>query len=199
MNYENGRYQALITDQNLVENNKGNPELQLSIQPTAYQNEYGEWIIINVPPRTIFLTLTDKTIGTPESPGWVLGVLHYLGWRGTSFDTLDKNTPGHHVFDNEIEALCNNEEWEGRTREKWSIATPRTGKGLPKSSLKQLSSRHKATLAAMSKKPSRTQPIMPVATATPIPAAIRNIPSHTPSTRLVGDQDKPTTETDVPF
>lgn len=73
--YESGKYKARVTNQALVTNNKGNPEFKLVIKPIAFVIEGQENPFEGDYNRTIYLTLTDATLGTPTKPGWVMQTL----------------------------------------------------------------------------------------------------------------------------
>jgi hypothetical protein len=122
--YEEGKYKARITGQTIGENKKGNPEIQLYIQPIGYYTPQGleagsyQW------ERTVFLTLTDKTIGTEKDPGWIMKLLWFLGFEGKSFAQLDQDHEQPHSFvGQEVDALCQHDNYQGKAIEKWSILT----------------------------------------------------------------------------
>lgn len=154
--YDEGRFRVRIVDQQFGENKKGNPELQLIAQPIGYYNQgdeeftpaYFQW------PRTIFLTLTEGTLGTPDNPGWVMQTLKFLGFSGTSFSALDPNADNAHKFAGlEVDALCKHDEYDGKTREKWSIlkpggSRPQIGK-IEKKSVRQLDAKFGKVLKAV--------------------------------------------------
>ena len=117
------RYFAKITSQALTRNKKGNPEVQLTVLPLGqydmdgnYEPRSFQW------ERTVFLSLTDKTIGTAHEPGWVLETLRFLGFKGDSFSKLDPAVEGSHSFvDKEVDVLCKTTKWDRKTIEKWSF------------------------------------------------------------------------------
>lgn len=169
--YNEGRYRVKITGQALTENKKGNPEVQLTILPVGWyepQSDKPEPYAFQFP-RTIFLTLTDATIGDEKAPGWVLHTLHYLGFRGTSFAALDPNVDGAFVFVGmELDATCRHDTYEGKTREKWAIlrsGEARATKAIEKKAIRQLDSRFSKVLKSMAAKPAPAGAVDPAGEA----------------------------------
>lgn len=77
----------------------------------------GELIACEKYERTINMYITEGTIE------FVTRDLGRLGFEGDSFRFLDPNTPGFHDFTNtEAAFYCSHEEYEGKAREKWSLA-----------------------------------------------------------------------------
>lgn len=154
--YTPGRYRVRIVGQTLAENKKGNPELQLKVQPIGYyeQNEYHEH---DFPyPRTVYLTLTEGTIGTADKPGWIMELLRFLGFDGSSFGQLDPEAKDAVSFiGQEQDAICAVGDYDGKEREKWSIYRGGSGgdaKPMEKKGIKALDSKFKALLKARDKK-----------------------------------------------
>ncbi|MBL8793140.1 MAG: hypothetical protein JNM56_04490 [Planctomycetia bacterium] len=155
--HEVGKHRATIVGQRLGENNNGNSELQLEIQPLAFyvdgepQAYHDDWT------RTIFLPLTAVTLGTESKVGWVTETLRYLGFQGTSFSELDPTQEGHHSFVGlEIDVWCGHREFEGKKSERWSVLRPgnRTAvKALDKKGLRALDAKFGKVLKAFSDKP----------------------------------------------
>ena len=156
--YDKGTYQAKIVKQSLGENSKGNPELQLTLQPTAVVLQNGELAEQPFPyERTIYLTFTDGTLGTEANPGWVLQTLAYLGFEGGSFADIEK----HDFTGQEVTALCAHDNYQGKEREKWSILRPRTAapvKPLDKKGLRTLDAKFGKALKAVVKQAKEAPP-----------------------------------------
>jgi hypothetical protein len=157
--FEQGKYKVRIEAQSLGENSKGNPELQLRLKILGYyeKNEFCE--IDAEYPRTVYLVLTDATIGTSDKPGWVLQVLRALNFNGTSFAQLDPEHKDAVSFVGlEVDARCDHETWQGKEREKWSIlrdggGSTKARKPLEKKSLRALDAKFSKLLKATRPEP----------------------------------------------
>jgi hypothetical protein len=158
--FDKGKYRIRITDQSLGENRNGNPELQLRFDVIGIHTKAGVEEMNGEYPRTIYLVMTDGTIGTADKPGWVLEVLRSLNFNGQSFAQLD---PSHEKAVSfvglEIDARCDHEEYDGREREKWSIVRPNASstlapaKPLEKKSLRALDAKFGKVLKAVNGRP----------------------------------------------
>jgi hypothetical protein len=187
--YDRGRYQGKIVNQILGENSKGNPELQLVVQPTAMYDEKGEPCKLSFPySRTIYLVLTEATIGTPETPGWVVQTLNALGFNGKSFGELEPGQPDSwSCIGQAVDLRCDHDEYEGKEREKWSIARKPNTNGTPTKTLE------KKSLRALDAKYGKVLKVLaetaPAPTAEPTPGADAPLPPP-PAGR---------TEAEIPF
>ena len=172
--HEQGKYKVLIAGQQLGENKRGNPEVQLVIQPLGYFTRQGLEELATDFTRTIYLTLTPQTVGTEGKPGWVLETLRYLGFNGTSFAELDPRHPNHiNLTGQEVEALCNHNTHQGKQREDWSILRPRNGapiKELEKKGLRALDAKFGKVLKATAAKAAAREPTAAEAPADGAPA-----------------------------
>lgn len=174
--YTPGRYRVRIVGQVLAENKKGNPELQLKIQPIGYY-EQSEYVEHDFPyPRTVYLTLTEGTIGTPDKPGWIMELLRFMGFEGSSFGQLDPEAKDAVSFvGHEHDAICAVGDYEGREREKWSIYRGGSGeaaKPMEKKGIKALDAKFKALLKPKGKKEKDAAPDqVPVAELATAPAS----------------------------
>lgn len=161
--YESGKYRVKIAKQAFGKNKKDNFELQLTIKPIGVYskpNSPDEQLSEFDAPyeRTIFLTLTEGTLGTTEKPGWVMQNLTYLGFNGDSFAQLDPNDKDAISFVGlELDARCDHEDYEGKEREKWNIIRPGGGASGPttkpaeKKEVRALDSKFKSLLKANAK------------------------------------------------
>ncbi len=158
--YDEGRYLARITNQTFGENKNGNPEVQLTIKPVGQYAEQDKKVYEisdgTARERTIYLTLTEATIGSLDKPGWVLQTLNFLGFRGESFRELDPAEEGHHSFVGlEVDALCQHKEWNGNNQERWSILRPNGTKAevkrLEKKSIRGLDAKYGKLLKKLAK------------------------------------------------
>lgn len=182
-----GRYRARIDKQAVVENKKGNPEVQLTIVILGrYANDTEVIPCTEGYQRTVFMTLSPLTIGTETKPGWVLQTLQSLGFNAQSFGQLD---PAHEqacdLTGQEVDAVCQTNSYNGQDREKWSVRRPggggnAPGKPLERKGLKALDTKYGKVLKAVNKN-------------APPPADDAN-PDTPPG------EDKPTpTEANIPF
>lgn len=182
--YTAGKYTGRIVNQVLTENRAGNPELQLVFLPTASIDAHGQADSITTDfPRTIYLTLTERTIGTPEKPGWVLLTLQFLGFNGTSFSQLDPDSDNPCSFIGmEVELRCNIETYEGKDREKWSVIRPGAGtiaKPAAKKTIRALDAKFSKLLKARTANPPSQ------------PATTQLAPTAQTDAALLGNEDIP--------
>ncbi len=106
IHYEKGRYRLAVIGAALGESSKGTPQVELQV-------EVGDG---SGPPRRVYMSLTEGTLGTPQSPGWVWDRLVDLGFVGPSFSDLEPLIGA--VRDGE----CKHEAGDdGVMREKWQI------------------------------------------------------------------------------
>lgn len=141
--YDEGTYRCKLGRQLLAENNHGNPEVQIPCWPLAKMEQDQTETPVNADrPRTVFLTITEGTIGDASRPGWVLLTLQFLGFNGTSFGQLDPGEPNSISFeDKEVLCSCTHNEYNGKTTEKWAIVRPGSqfqGKPAPKKAVREL-------------------------------------------------------------
>jgi hypothetical protein len=161
--FDEGKYRVRIENQAISEGKKredgteSNPSIELQIMPIGkYEQNELESVYAQYG-RTIFLPLSEGTIGTAENPGWVLLTLRYLGWKGESFAELDpSNSPCHSFVGVECDAICQHDEYQGKQKEKWSIFRPRQqgegyGKPIDKKGLKTLDAKFQKALRATTK------------------------------------------------
>ena len=115
--YEPGKYRARIIAQGFSESaEKKTPYFFLSIVPIAQVADDGEYPCTAEYERQIVRYMTDKTID------WLLDDLESLGWMGGSFAEINPDSQGYHSFrDQEIVALCEHEENNDKTYERWSL------------------------------------------------------------------------------
>lgn len=118
--FQEGRYRVQIALAQLSEaKSSKNPQIELHLELKAELGKDGEEFD---PPRSrflpvVYLTLTDKTMGTPSDPGWVAQVLKAVGFSG-DFDRLAG------VEGWEGTAYCSHQKDDkGEVRDRWSIDT----------------------------------------------------------------------------
>lgn len=156
--YAKGKYRAHVIGQALTESKNGTPQFELEVQIDGkyvndddYEEDNTEgW-------RTIYLSLTDATIGTPTQPGWVVALLKELGFAGPSFAQLDPEAKDAHDFiDLEIDVFNSPAEWQGTMREKWSIITggERTKSKMEPAKVRQLDAKHRGVFSRSAPAPS---------------------------------------------
>ncbi len=118
-----GDYRVKIADAKIATAKSGTQQVVLDLDLLEY-HEKSQWID---PPfkgqysPQVFLSLTEATLGTPTSPGWVTEVLKHLGFSG------DPERLGDELCGVECEANCT---YEARNdgkgdRESWRINRPR--------------------------------------------------------------------------
>lgn len=112
--YPAGRYRLKTLGAALGESKSGNPQIEINVEILGYHDPEGGFRECSGD-RTVYLSLTDATLGTPSDPGWVYQTLLDLGWDGRSFVELD--SLAGHVRDGD----CKHDEWDGKTVEKWGI------------------------------------------------------------------------------
>jgi hypothetical protein len=119
--YSVGRYWGKITQQALGESKeKKTPFFAIRFIVTGKvdpADPQGDLIACEQYERTLNMYLTEGTIE------FVTRDLEKLGFQGDSFKYLDPSTPGFHDFTGVEGAFyCSHEEYEGKAREKWSLA-----------------------------------------------------------------------------
>jgi len=114
-----GTYKGMIIGVDLGEASTGTPQIEVYVELSAQITEEGNSYVFDS--RTVYLPVTDQTIGDSDNIGWVLKVLKHIGWSGKSFQDFDG------IEGREITLYCKHEEnQEGMEREKWSINVPRS-------------------------------------------------------------------------
>jgi hypothetical protein len=118
---EAGKYRAKVIGACLVKSeSSGNDQVLITLEIHGkYQEGYGlaEYPAPQYPPE-VYMALTDGTMGTPASPGWVAQTLAYMGFDG-DFDNL------HLLLSQFHDAICKHEEGlQGGLVERWSILRP---------------------------------------------------------------------------
>ena len=114
-----GEYEALITSAVFgASSTKKTPQVEIELDPLTWENEHGEMVdppqLSRFPPK-VYLFITDATMGTPTSPGWVAETLLYLGFGG-NFDTIADD-----IVNKRIRVLCEYEDYNGKEKDRWTI------------------------------------------------------------------------------
>lgn len=121
MQYEPGRYWCKVTGQAMGKSKAGNAQFILSFAVVGKvdpSDPGGELIACPKNERRMFLTITEKT------GEYVIEDLKRLGYQKQSFKFLDPERDGYHDFTgHEFEARCDPNEYEGKTTEKWRVAS----------------------------------------------------------------------------
>jgi hypothetical protein len=184
--YEPGRYRVKTRSAVLTGSRKSNsPQIAITFAVLGFYDHDRQLVEIeNAPDRTLYLPLSEATVGTPGNHGWVTDTLIDLGFVGPSFRDLDP------LAGQERDATLRIEQYEGKDQERWKI-WPQSGGGtiteLDATSVRSLNSQHSALLRSLSKTspatrppvppPGNHQPRTPIATnGAPPPAADDDIP-----------------------
>jgi hypothetical protein len=150
--YEVGRYRVRIISAALGESaGSGTPQVEVGISVIGAFVQGQGLVKVEGPDRTVYLSLTEATLGTPAEPGWVWQLLTYLGFKGPSFGDLSP------LVGREEDAQCEHSEYNGQTSEKWSIWRKRTGPLNPieRQKARQLDSRFSALLRGNKERPAQ--------------------------------------------
>ncbi len=116
-----GKYRARIVGAALGESEaKHTPQVEITIELITAMGEDGRTYPVDAK-KIVYMALTENTLGTTSSPGWVLETLTAFGFRGPSFSNLEC------LVGKEVDALCKEEEYDGKMNEKWSIFRPFNG------------------------------------------------------------------------
>lgn len=118
-----GKYVGHIQQWSLGKASTGNPQFTITFALAYYKLAGGGQEDCPSLERTIFRSITDKTID------FFVKDLQALGYDRDTFDALDPKAPDAFDFQGiEIEASLKYETYEGKEREKWNLAM--TGGGL---------------------------------------------------------------------
>lgn len=111
---DQGKYRGTITKWGLGKAKTGNPQFQVSFElkhkigAGGAPEDCPNW------ERTIFRSITEKTID------YLVEDLQRLGYDRDNFDGLDPEGPQAFNFAGiEVDVECDHETWEGKKREKW--------------------------------------------------------------------------------
>ena len=165
--YEPGKYRARIVTQGFGESQeKKTPFFYLAVVPLAQVVADSEYPCAAEYERQIVRYLTDKTID------WLLDDLVSLGWSGNSFAELNPDSTNYHSFrDQEVVALCEHEENNDKTYERWSLwREAKTVAPLPPTAIQKLDSLFGRELKARQK--AAPAPARPQTTADAVSTAV---------------------------
>ena len=87
---EKGSYKATIGVATMTEAKSGTPQVRLDLELREFYDAQRKcWVAAFQPrvPPSVYLAITDATMGSPGKPGWVADVLAYLGFDG-NFDAI---------------------------------------------------------------------------------------------------------------
>src|SRR5262249_15084726 len=140
--HEQARYQATIAAAALgqAKNEKKTPQLELTLDINGMYGEDGQVYECRkgrVPP-SVYLSITEATMGTDAQPGWVAEVLGVLNFNGDFNDT-------DQFVGMVVDVYCaHGQNQKGDPREQWSIERkrdPRQGVNMEKKQVRTLNSR----------------------------------------------------------
>jgi hypothetical protein len=118
--YAEGNYTCRITAQDVTTTKTGSFQLDLEILPIKADDQP---IDGNVFRRHLYLPLTEATLGTPESPGWVAETLERLGFEGRNYEQLNpENEDAQSFINKEVNCYVKHEEYNDQPRERWSLS-----------------------------------------------------------------------------
>lgn len=120
--FEKGLYLGKCISQFMgqSENDNKTPYFALRFQIMARITRENELANTHEGERTVYLYLSDKAMDM------AVEVLTFLGYQKESLRFLDPTVENHHSFvGREVDLWCKVETYQGDTKEKWSISTPR--------------------------------------------------------------------------
>jgi hypothetical protein len=127
--HEEGEYAARILSARLGKSKtKETPqiEIELDILWRKLNSSETEDVTPSRYPPMLYMSLTDATMGDPDNPGWVAGVLRHLGFAN---DWEDFGS----IINKQVEVYNRHESkiGESESYDRWSIITPRQPKAPP--------------------------------------------------------------------
>lgn len=146
IHYQQGRYRVRVAAQSFSASKNNSPQFVLLVTPIGHYNQGrpgGGLEVCDNYERTIFLTITDKSID------FVIDKLAAIGFDGRSFTELNPETPNHvSLVGIEFDATCKHDEYQGVLREKWDVSTMAVSPGEPLdgSALRKLDARYGSKL-----------------------------------------------------
>lgn len=164
--FAQGKFYCRVVGQGLSVAKSGNEQFWIQVEPIGQINPADPESpdLLRCPQgktRTIYRAITDKTID------WIKRDLEYLMERsGKSggiggFEYLDPNTPGYVDFTNaEVEATCDHEDYQGKTQERWNLAsgTGMQAKPLEEKSVRKLNAMFGKELRSIGGEAPKRQP-----------------------------------------
>lgn len=137
--YEEGLYKVQIQAANITKAKSGNDQIELDLTLLGYfRDTQGGTKRLEpakttsrFPPR-IYLTITEKTMGNAQSPGWVAQTLQFMGFDG-DFNNI------HQLSNWAGEALnLHKENLQGDLVDNWNISRPAGDRTVEKADKKEL-------------------------------------------------------------
>ncbi len=164
-------------DQGLSQSKNGNPQIWLRILPKESLTPEDHDIELPSHERTVYWTITDKTID------FITDKLATLGFTGESFRQLDLNHNKPESFVGQLEDFyCKHETYNGEEREKWDLSRGDFEmKPLDDSEARKLDALFGKNLKSLSKKsekasPKKTRQTVPAEDFNPEPTESDDIP-----------------------
>lgn len=176
--YDVGRYWGRITNQQLGESRNGHPQLVITflilgrVDPT---DPDGDLVPCDQRERSVFRVIMESTLD------YVVEDLALLGFYGSSFRQLDLQAANAvNLCGSELAFFCDHDEYQGKVREKWSIA--RDGgvqiKPLDDKAVRQLDAMFGAGLKTLPKPKAKPKPEPTAEVSPPIDEAIEEAKSN---------------------
>ncbi len=138
--YPVGRYVGRVVRQELgASAQKGTPQFAVTFQIIDALDQFGASCgVQSIYERTVYIYFSKSQKAMEISAE----ALKTLGFNKSSLKYLDPDTDGYCDFTGvEVELYCKHEDYEGESRERWSINTPRApreSKPVDKSELRKL-------------------------------------------------------------
>jgi hypothetical protein len=118
LDYAPGKYAVTLSGvQGFSEaKSSGNSQFYMKFTPThRWDMSRNEWVEVDQIERTFYRAITVNT-----APYFAEDI-RALGYSGDKLSKLDMRHPEAHIFEGQIEMICNHETYEGKTREKWGL------------------------------------------------------------------------------
>jgi len=113
--YDPGFYEVEVVDAILTAASNDTPQLCLCIAVRDQYMDAENLLPCSGPDQKIFYAITEATMGTPDSPGWVWQVLQDLGFEGPSLRDLAP------IIGKKRKAQLQYEIYKGTDRPRWTL------------------------------------------------------------------------------
>jgi hypothetical protein len=135
-----GKYRGRITDYGVTQSQAGQqlPTVFILFELVGqYDPDTGDLLDCPLESRSYYKSISPKTID------WLLSDLKAIGYDRPGLEYLDPEVPGAaDLFGREIDVVCDQENYDGRTRERWSIHRERTREKIGREGLARLDAQY---------------------------------------------------------